>query len=123
MVTNKSSPLEKIKAYLQCHERDNVPDQPNIFGANCEFDWEMIYDLLYPYFNNSLDSIDQVLLADYNGKLMYNFAPINDSIHEFHQVKKVTPLISEEVIRYVTAFPSKYKYNSSSDIEIGRAHV
>ena len=30
-ITEHSSPIEKVKAYLECHERDWVPDQENIF--------------------------------------------------------------------------------------------
>ena len=29
-----STPLEKVKAYLLCHERDHVPDQEKIFGLS-----------------------------------------------------------------------------------------
>ena len=38
------------------------------------------YNVLSTFFENNLDRLDQVLLADYNGKLLYNFNPINSRI-------------------------------------------
>jgi len=37
LTSENSSPHEKIKAYLECHERDRVPDQENIFNQKCDF--------------------------------------------------------------------------------------
>ena len=33
LIKSNSSPLDKIKAYLSCHERDWVPDQEKIFNS------------------------------------------------------------------------------------------
>ena len=33
LVTRKSSPLQKVKAYLQCHERDSVVDQEDLSNS------------------------------------------------------------------------------------------
>ena len=41
-----STPLEKAKAYLLCHERDRVPDQEKLFGKKSEFSWGSIYKTL-----------------------------------------------------------------------------
>ena len=45
-----------------------------------KFSWESIYGSLVTYFDNPLSPIAQVFLADYNGKLLYNFNPINTKI-------------------------------------------
>ena len=37
LTSENSTPLEKVKAYLQCHERDRVSDQENIFNQKCGF--------------------------------------------------------------------------------------
>jgi len=37
LTSENSTPLEKVKAYLQCHERDRVSDQENIFNQKCRF--------------------------------------------------------------------------------------
>ena len=81
LINPKSTALEKAKAYLKCHERDSVTDQEEVFGEHITFSWDLIYEQILPYFDNSLSVLDQVLLADYNGKLMYNFSPINNKIN------------------------------------------
>ena len=80
LTNSNSTPLEKVKAYLSCHERDRVPDQELLFGNKSNFSWNTIYNSLLPYFDNPLSRLDQVFLADYNGKLLYNFNPVNTSI-------------------------------------------
>ena len=34
---------QRVSHYLECHERDWVPDQEKIFGENIRFDWSSIY--------------------------------------------------------------------------------
>ncbi len=70
-LTNEDSTIhEKILAYLNCHERDWVPDQESIFTQENKFNWNNIYKILEPYFDNKLPRLSQVFLADYNGKLI-----------------------------------------------------
>ncbi len=64
LTTQNSTPQEKVKAYLQCHERDRVPDQEELFDTKAKFTWNAIYNVLLPYFDNSLSSLEQVFLAD-----------------------------------------------------------
>ena len=80
LTNSKSTPREKVKAYLQCHERDHVLDQEEIFGKKSNFSWDLIYKIIEPYFSNSLSPLEQVFLADYNGKLLYNFSIIGNNI-------------------------------------------
>ncbi|MGI0077985.1 MAG: asparagine synthase C-terminal domain-containing protein, partial [Nitrosopumilaceae archaeon] len=37
------TPKEKTKLYLECHERDWVPDQEDLFGKRAQFSWDEIY--------------------------------------------------------------------------------
>ena len=37
LTNDDSTPLEKIKVYLSCHERDRVPDQEFLFGRKSNF--------------------------------------------------------------------------------------
>ncbi|MDC0153538.1 asparagine synthase C-terminal domain-containing protein [Nitrosopumilus sp.] len=116
-ITSKNStPLEKVKAYLECHERDRVPDQENIFAEKSNFSWNSIYDILIPYFDNNLSRLDQVYLADYNGKLLYNFNPINSRIINYFQMKLITPIINEKLIKLSSHIPSKLKYDEINNI-------
>ena len=111
-----STPLEKTKAYLLCHERDRVPDQEKLFGKKSKFSWESIYEKLIGYFDNPLSPIEQVFLADYNGKLLYNFNPINTRILNHFDTKSISPLLSEGMISYALGIPLQHKYDKTKNI-------
>ena len=116
LINANSTPLEKTKAYLSCHERDRVPDQEKLFGKKSKFSWEFIYETLIDYFDNTLSPIEQVFLADYNGKLLYNFNPINTKILNHFSVKPISPLLSDDMISYALGIPSQYKYDQTKNI-------
>jgi len=115
-IHSNSSVNDKIDAYLSCHERDYVSEQDQIFEKKIEFSWQDIYDKLRPFFDNSLSPLEQVFLADYNGKLLYNFSIVNNSITSNFDIKLVTPLLSPEIIKKSMKIPSNKKYDSSSNI-------
>lgn len=115
LVDNSSSPLDRVKSYLQCHERDNVPDQDKIFGSKTRFSWKFIHDQLMPYFDNNLPLLDQVMLADYNGKLLYNFLPVNSALHHNFGLKAIAPILSKEMVSYATHIPYFQKYDKTTD--------
>ena len=116
LTNSNSTPLEKVKAYLSCHERDRVPDQELLFGNKSNFSWNTIYDSLLPYFDNSLSRLDQVFLADYNGKLLYNFNPVNTSIAKSFDIKLLTPLLNDNLISYGLTIPNQFKYDPTQNI-------
>ena len=116
LTNTESTPLEKVKAYLSCHERDRVPDQETIFGQKSNFSWDSIYKLLLPFFDNSLSRLEQVFVADYNGKLLYNFNPINSRIVKNFNVNLITPLLNEKLISYGLKIPIKFKYDQNKNI-------
>ena len=116
LINNNSTPLEKTKAYLACHERDRVPDQEKLFGKKSKFSWESIYQTLIDYFDNPLSPIEQVFLADYNGKLLYNFNPINTKILNHFDVKSISPLLSDDMISHAFSIPFQYKYDKAKEI-------
>jgi len=111
-----STPLEKVKAYLSCHERDRVPDQESLFDHKSNFSWNYIYEKLLPYFDNPLSRLEQVFVADYNGKLLYNFNPINSRVAKNFGVHVIAPLLNENLINYGIKIPSKFKYNKTKNI-------
>jgi len=116
LTTKFSTPLDKVKAYLACHERDSVPDQESVFGPKAEFSWNAIYGFLLPHFDNKLDSLDQVFLADYNGKLLYNFSIVNTKIHQYFDINNIAPILSKRLIDYSTKLPSNQKYDSKNNL-------
>ena len=42
--------------------------------------------------------MDQVYLADYNGKLLYNFNPINSRIVNHFEMNQLAPILNNELI-------------------------
>jgi asparagine synthase (glutamine-hydrolysing) len=110
------TPLDKTKLYLECHERDWVPDQTELFGSKANFSWDEIYSKIIPYFDNALSPLDQVFLADINGKLLYNWIPLNSSFHKFFNLKPITPILSKELTEYALHLKNSIKYNIDNNI-------
>lgn len=102
--------------YLECHERDWVPDQEKIFGENIKFDWSSIYSLLRTYFDNDLDPLDQVFLADYNGKLIYDFVPTNYKLFNDLGVTGISPILDNKIIDMSLRIPPLVKFNKESNM-------
>jgi len=115
-IKKTSSVNEKIKVYLSCHERDRVPDQTKLFGKNCNFDWEDVYKVLSPHFDNKIHPLEQVFSADYNGKLLYNFSLVNNRIAEGLDLKLITPLLFKELIDYALPITIENKYDEKNNI-------
>lgn len=116
LTNDTSTPNEKISAYLNCHERDNVPDQKEIFHNSVNFNWTTIHKILLPYFQNDLSRLDQVLLADYNGKLLYNFSPVNTSLQKYFQIESISPLLSTKIISYLMPMHNNFKYDKKTNV-------
>ena len=115
-INQKSSVNDKILAYLSCHERDHVPEQESIFGEKMEFSWDQIYDQLRPFFDNPLTPLEQVFLADYNGKLLYNFSIVNNTLANFFNIQSVTPLLTNTLIQKSMKIPLNKKFDSIKNI-------
>jgi len=115
-VQNNMSAVRKTQLYLDCHERDWVPDQENIFGERLQFSWDSILRKLECHFNNPLPLLGQVFLADYNGKLLHDYVPTNRSIYDWFKMKSVQPLLSKEMIAVATHIPYRLKYDSVNKV-------
>jgi len=116
LIKPDSTSVDKVKAYLSCHERDWVTDQEKLFGKKSDFSWDSIYSVFLPFFNNSLSPLNQVFLADYNGKLLYNFSKISNKINNFFNLKPITPILEPELIRYASHLSSVSKYDDTKNI-------
>ena len=115
LTSKNSTTNEKIIAYLNCHERDWVPDQESIFGKENQFSWNDIYKILEPYFDNTLPRLTQVFLADYNGKLIHNMQPLYKSIHDYFSIRNITPIQNEELIQFSCLLRNDQKYDFKSN--------
>ena len=116
LIKPNSSPLDKIQAYLSCHERDWVPDQEKIFNSKSNFSWNSIYSIFQPFFDNTLSPLNQVFLADYNGKLPYNFSIISNKINQFFNIKPITPILDPKLISYASHMSPELKYDLKENI-------
>ena len=112
LVKPNSTYLEKIKAYLSCHERDWINKQEEIFTKKANFSWNNINSIFKPFFDNKLSLLNQVFLADYNGKLLYNFSIVNNRINKYFGLKSLAPILEPELISYATHLAPEFKYNS-----------
>jgi asparagine synthase (glutamine-hydrolysing) len=108
--------LDRVRLYLLCHERDWVTDQESMFGANIKFAWTDIYQILKEYFDNALEPLEQVLLADYHGKLMYDFIPANQRYFDHFDINGVAPLLSDDIINLSEKIPAGMKYDYNTNI-------
>lgn len=106
---------QRVLHYLDCHERDWVPDQDKIFAENIRFNWSSIYSLLRVYFDNDLDPLDQVFLADYNGKLIYDFVPSNDKFFKHFSITGLSPILDNKIIDMSYRIPPSAKFDSKTN--------
>ncbi len=110
-VHEKSDWIEKTKAYLNCHNRDWVEDQNQMFDTKLEFSWDEIYQNFKKYFDNDLPLLEQVFFADYNGKLMHDWIPAHDKIHSHFGITNITPILDEKIIKLSCNITPEKKYN------------
>lgn len=115
-VKNSSSWEEKVKSYLECHNRDWVPDQEKIFGKEFDFSWKKIYKIFKPYFNNKLEPLDQVLLADYMGKLMFDWMPSYSKIYSHLDLQGFSPMLDPDLIKYSASIPIEKKFDEKTNM-------
>ena len=108
--------VDRVRLYLLCHERDWVQDQESVFGPNVKFTWSSIYKILKQYFDNDLEPLEQVLLADYHGKLMCDFIPTNQKYFTHFGINGVAPLLSDDIITLSEKIPARIKYDYQANI-------
>jgi len=106
----------RTKNYFECHNRDWVPDQNEMFGSSIKFNWNNIYSYFKNYFSNSLDPLKQVFLADFNGKLLYDFIPTSKAISNYHNTESFSPFLDSNVINFGLKLPTHQKYSHNRKI-------
>lgn len=116
LLRSNSGWKQKAKTYLSCHERDWVPDQGKLFGTKLKFSWQKIYSILRPYFDNRLAPIDQVFLADFNGKLLYDWVPTNKAFGKFLGLDIRSLFLTNNMIKFATHVPWKMKYDAKTGV-------
>lgn len=115
-IVNSGGETLDAKMYLNTHKMDWVPDQQGMFGKKIKFTWEDIYSSLAGYFQNPLSKLGQTFLADYNGKLLYDFAPTNTGFAKHFKINMFAPLLNDEVICTVSHVPYHLKYDHKNNL-------
>ena len=105
---------EKAELYLLCHERDWVPNQSELFGTKLNFSWERIYSFFKNYFENDLSPLDQVFLSDFNGKLLYDWLPVNNAFEKYLDINIGSVFLTENMIEFATHIPWHKKYDDET---------
>ena len=108
--------IDKSKIYLSCHDRDWVPDQEEIFNERLNYSWERIYETFKPYFDNDLHPINQLFLADFNGKLLYDWIPSNYKFGKHLNLEIHSLFLNPKMISFSTRLPWYLKYDAKNDI-------
>lgn len=109
--------LTKVQSYLNAQKNDWVDDQAKFFKH--KFSWKAIERMISPYFNNYLDNTTQIMLADYNGKFLYDYARTNASIDTHFNVESFYPFCDSELTKYALHLPVKEKWNG----KLGKLHL
>lgn len=115
LLKSKDQWLEKTKKYLECHNRDWVPDQNDLFSKYIKFNWNKIYNYFKPYFQNRLDPISQVMLADFNGKLLFDFIPTGKAISNYYKIKSIPIFLDKPLITFAQKLPLYQKYDDKNN--------
>lgn len=104
----------KVINYLECHNRDWVSDQESLFGNAIKFDWNEIYDYFRPFFANPLEPVKQVMLADFNGKLLFDFIPTGNAIFNHYNIKGLQIFLDPELVKFGLHLPMEEKYDGKN---------
>lgn len=113
-VTERSSSNNLVRTYLEAHNRDWVPDQEEIFAI--PFLWNDIYKLFTNYFDNPLPLMSKILLADYNGKLRYDFARTSHAFSKHFDLEIVAPMLEPEVLYVASHLPNSLRYDPANNL-------
>jgi asparagine synthase (glutamine-hydrolysing) len=87
-----------------------------MFGPAVKFSWDKIHQLFKPFFNNGLAPLNQVFLADFNGKLLYDWLPTNVAFAKFLKIKIESIFLTDAMIRFATHVPWEEKYDPRRQI-------
>lgn len=114
-VLSKKNPKtvpEKVEDYLTTQARDIPSDQKAVFGPAIHNDvTKSVQGFFNQYFTDSEPYMEQVLSADFNSKMTYDFLPVDDSTSMAHSVETRVPFLDNELVDTASrlAFPIKFR--------------
>lgn len=108
---------EFIALYLQHHKNDFVVDQEDIFVEKLWFTRD-IDPYFEKIFKSNLHPLNKVFLADYNGKLAFNFSVKKNKFAK-HFVPIYSPFLEDNISNFATHLKPDEKYSKM----IGKLHL
>jgi asparagine synthetase B (glutamine-hydrolysing) len=105
------TPQKRVDAYLRGHNRDWVPNQSALFAAKIKFSWRSIQDLLIEYFQNPLPALRQVFLADYHGKLRWDWIPMYKKWARHFNLAIISPFLEQDTMQFGHHLPTELLFD------------
>jgi hypothetical protein len=82
-----------------------------MFDKTLQFDWDKIYSIFRQYFANNLVLLDEVFMADYYWKLMYDFVPTQNKLLDYFNLIGLAPLLEPSIIDMAFKMSPSLTYN------------
>lgn len=109
--------------YMQAHANDWVVDQHKLYKSPSTSCKSLSFYLLFrKYFDNPIHIVDQVMLADYNGKLLHDFLTTGRKMSQYYEIPTISPYMA--LHNYATHLPMEEKMTyPSDDTMTGKLHL
>ncbi|HXV66508.1 MAG TPA: asparagine synthase C-terminal domain-containing protein [Nitrosopumilaceae archaeon] len=114
------TPIKKAERYLYARSRDWIPNQSKLFGKRFKKNHKNSYsskDLIsffIPTFDNKLNYLNQIFLADFNYKLRLDFNLVDTIFANKEKIQIHSPFLDKNLIRFATHIPYKYKLSKTT---------
>ena len=107
--------IPTVNDYMQNHKRDWVPDQNKMFKHKFNFE-KVTHEILDQYFMNRLPILGKIFLADYNGKLMYDFIHTSEAYKKHFNLQVFPIFLEPEVVYLSSHIPYYMKYDLRNNL-------
>ena len=106
------NPEDRVEAYMRTQARDIPADQDEVYGKSVPHKiHRCAQEFLAPFFNSPDPFMEQVLRADFNAKMTYDFLPVDDATSMAHSVETRVPFLDNELVdlAFGLSFEAKFK--------------
>lgn len=98
-----------VNTYLASHARDRISNMRELLPS---YDEQGVKDLIAPYFTgNRLSYVDRCLMADYNGKLLYDYLPTGAALTKLLKKSLDSLFLMPAMIFLATHTPWRRKFD------------
>lgn len=105
------TPEQRFRAYLHTQACDVPSDQNEVFGGAIPSTiHKCASDFLTPFFTGTDPFMEQVLVADFNAKMTYDFLPVDDATAMAHSIETRVPFLDNELVDLAFNMPFSDKF-------------